>query len=72
MRKLFTEPPQEEAEDGAKPCLKRFWTYIKHQRTANTGVSLLKAQGRLITDPKQKVGEQSVKPSLQQWEELHS
>ena len=35
--------------------MKMFWTYIKHQRTASAGVSPLKAQGRLITDPKQKV-----------------
>ena len=33
--------------------MKRFWTYIKHQGTADTCVSCLKAQGRLITDLKQ-------------------
>ena len=29
MSKLFREPLQEEAEEGAEPCLKRNWTYIK-------------------------------------------
>ena len=72
--KLFIEPSQAEAEEGAKPCLKKFWTYIKHQRTTNTGVSPLKAQGRLITDPKQKAEElnaQFNQLSIHQWEGLH-
>lgn len=55
--KFFIEPSQQEAEEDAKPCLKKFWTYIKHQRTANTGTAPLKALSRLVTDPKQKAGE---------------
>ena len=41
----------EDEEDGF-PSLKRFWTYIKNQRTAKIGVSPLKTNGRLITEPK--------------------
>ena len=32
--------------------MKRFWTYIKHQRTSQAGVSPLKENGRLATDSK--------------------
>ena len=34
--------------------MKRFWTYIKHQRTSQAGVSPLKENGRLATDSKEK------------------
>jgi hypothetical protein len=34
-----------------RPSLKRFWTYIKSQRSDKTGISQLKVNGRLITDP---------------------
>ena len=34
--------------------MKRFWTYIKHQRTSQSGVSPLKEKGRLVTDCKEK------------------
>ena len=48
---LFEE---EEAETDSRPNLKRFWTYMKHQRSGTVGIPPLKAQGRLITDPKLK------------------
>ena len=32
---------------------KRFWTYIKHQKSSNIGVAPLKVDGRLVTDPKE-------------------
>ena len=46
----------EEYEDevDSRPCLKRFWTYIKHQRTSSVGVSPLKSGGKLITDSSEK------------------
>jgi hypothetical protein len=32
--------------------MKRFWTYIKHtQKTDHQGISSLKQDGKLITDP---------------------
>ena len=31
---------------------KRFWSYIKHQKSSNTGVALLKKDGHLTSDPK--------------------
>ncbi|KAL8579531.1 hypothetical protein ACOMHN_025484 [Nucella lapillus] len=51
VNRLFT--PQEEEQDRT-PCTKRFWTYIKHQRTSQSGVPPLKVQGRLVTDSKAK------------------
>lgn len=51
---LFTPSSSEE---NTRPCLKRFWTYIKHQRSSTVGVPTLKSNGRLITDPKQKAEE---------------
>ena len=46
---------EENAEEvDSRPCLKRFWTYIKHQRSSSVGVSPLRSEGRLITDPKAK------------------
>ena len=48
---LFTE--QETDEDKSQKT-KRFWTYLKHQKNSNVGVSLLKDQGQLITDPESK------------------
>ena len=41
-------------ENDSRPCLKRFWTYIKHQRTSSVGVAPLKSEGKLITDAKEK------------------
>ncbi|KAL8615642.1 hypothetical protein ACOMHN_026632 [Nucella lapillus] len=43
-----------EEEQVRTPCTKRFWTYIKHQRTSQSGVPPLKVQGRLVTDSKAK------------------
>ena len=48
---LFEE---HEGEVNERPCLKRFWTYIKHQRSSSVGVSPLKSEGKLISDPQQK------------------
>ena len=31
---------------------KRFWSYIKHQKSSNTGVAPLKKDGQLTSDPK--------------------
>ncbi|KAL8603798.1 hypothetical protein ACOMHN_058533 [Nucella lapillus] len=33
---------------------KKFWSYIKHMRSDSTGISALKAEGKLVTDPKAK------------------
>ena len=44
-------PKEEENSFGN---MKRFWSYIKHKKTDFSGVSSLKQDGRLITDPKQK------------------
>ncbi len=35
-------------------CMKRFWTFIKHQAKDYEGITGLKDQGQLHTDPKQK------------------
>ena len=34
--------------------MKRFWTFIKHQRSDFSNIAPLKVNGRLITDPKMK------------------
>ena len=34
--------------------MKRFWTYIKHQKTDHSGVAPIKVDGRLASEPKQK------------------
>ena len=43
-------------EDDRSPfdSLKRFWTYIKHKKTAFNGIAPLKKDGKLTTDPKSK------------------
>ena len=41
-------------EEDVKPCLKRLFTYIKHQRSTTVGVSPLKSGGKLVTDAKAK------------------
>ena len=38
----------------SRPCLKKFWTYMKHQRSSSAGIPSLKVQGSLITDSKLK------------------
>ena len=45
---------QNEKEVNDRPCLKRFWTYVKHQRSSSCGVSPLRNDGKLVTDSKQK------------------
>ncbi|KAL8618799.1 hypothetical protein ACOMHN_000227 [Nucella lapillus] len=37
-----------------RPKYKRFWAYIKNQKSSNSGVAPLKANGRLVTDAKGK------------------
>ena len=51
VRNLFE---QWEEEENNRPSLKRFYTYVKHQRSTSTGVAPLKSGGRLVTDPKMK------------------
>ena len=41
-------------EVDTRPCLKRFWTYIKHQRSSSVGISPLRHEGKLVTEPKEK------------------
>ena len=48
---LFEE---NEKDLDSRPCMKRFWTYMKHQRSTTTGVSPLRSEGKLVTDPKAK------------------
>jgi hypothetical protein len=50
---LFTSPSSANGDD-ARPDQKRFWTFVKHQRSTTVGVPALKSEGRLVTDPKQK------------------
>ena len=51
MNNIFTE------ENASRWTLKnkRFWSYIKHQRSLNAGVTPLKKDGRLTSDPKEQV-----------------
>ena len=45
--------------EGDEPHIgqkKRFWTYIKHQRSSNVGIAPLKVNGRLVSDPKEQAG----------------
>ena len=44
----------EDQGENSKPCLKGFWTYVKHQRSTSVGIPALKSQGRLMTDPRLK------------------
>ena len=46
------EPREEETDK--QPCNKRFFTYVKHQRTTSIGVAPLKSDGKLVTDPQTK------------------
>ncbi|XP_076443976.1 uncharacterized protein LOC143282261 [Babylonia areolata] len=45
---------QREEKSTRTESSKRFWTYVKHQRSSRTGIPPLKVNGRLITDPKEK------------------
>jgi hypothetical protein len=42
--------PSQETE-GTFNSIKKFWTYIKHKKTDDQGISSLKQDGKLITDP---------------------
>ena len=45
---------EENDESSTKPTnQKRFWTYIKHQKSSNIGVAPLRVGGRLVSDPKE-------------------
>ena len=46
---IFSE--HETSDQAAKN--KRFWSYISHQKSSNIGVSSLKKNGRMISDPKE-------------------
>ncbi len=43
-----------EDEEEQYSCMKRYWTFIKHQATHYRGITGLKDQGQLHTDPKDK------------------
>ena len=45
--------PQEE-DPSIYSSLKRFWTYVKHQKTDHSGVAPLKVNGKLVSDPTSK------------------
>ena len=49
MNNIFTE------ENASSQIMKnkRFWSYIKHQRSSNAGVAPLKKDSRLTSDPKE-------------------
>ena len=49
MNNIFTE----EKEISKTTKNKRFWSYIKRQRSSNAGVAPLKKDGRLTSDPKE-------------------
>ena len=42
MSVMFTPS---DSEEDSRPSLKRFWTYIKHQRSTSVGVLALKVNG---------------------------
>ena len=46
-------PPQDETNFGT---MKKFWTYIKHKKTDYSGITEIKQDGKLLTDPLQKAG----------------
>ena len=50
LRVIVTPKP----EDNSFSNMKKIWTYIKSKKTDCSGVSSLKQDGRLITDPKHK------------------
>jgi len=43
----------EDADSEQATKNKRFWTYIKHQKSSNVGVAPLKEERRLISDSKE-------------------
>ena len=43
-----------EQDDNSFSNMKKFWSYIKSKKSDYSGVSSLKQDGRLISDPKQK------------------
>ncbi|KAL8613962.1 hypothetical protein ACOMHN_023198 [Nucella lapillus] len=45
---------EEVPTEHIRPKYKRFWAYIKNQKSSNSGVAPLKANGRLVTDAKGK------------------
>ena len=45
---------QKDTDDDSSQKTKRFWTYLKHKKSTNSGVAPLKDQGQLITEPEAK------------------
>ncbi|XP_019628840.1 PREDICTED: uncharacterized protein LOC109473420 [Branchiostoma belcheri] len=58
LRKAYWEYVEEiitpESDENSDTCRKKFWKFIKHQRTDHSGIAPLKDKGRLITDSQQK------------------
>ena len=46
------EPKEYEADKRQRN--KRFFTYVKHQRSTSVGVASLKSEGKLVTEPREK------------------
>ncbi|XP_076435230.1 uncharacterized protein LOC143275052 [Babylonia areolata] len=42
---------QDRTDHAPEPKYKRFWSFIKHQKSSNTGVAPMKADGRLTPEP---------------------
>ena len=55
LNDIFEETDPNPANPKSNQAIKhkRFWTYIKHQKSSNIGVSPLKVDGRLVSDPKE-------------------
>ena len=43
-----------ETDDTQFGTMKKFWTYIKHRKTDFKGITEIKHDGKLLTDPLQK------------------
>jgi hypothetical protein len=55
LEKLFTEENfPTTPEPKSRGLNKKFWSFIKHRRTESCGISPLKDQGKLHTDPQSK------------------
>ena len=47
-------PENSDNPDKPHNCSKKFWTFIKHSKSNNSGISPLKENGTLFSDPKKK------------------
>ena len=55
--RVFTTDDNEESSDGGSNkiyCMKRFWRFIKFNKTDNTGIAALKTEGSTVSDPVEK------------------